>query len=125
MKKYLILLTVLMLSAFTMNASVSAFDGGDDPEDINLEKQNNGDDPTSLNPFTIHAYKTSTQIVILFSNYYGNASAFVYGLGGTAYSDEQVIMGSGFICIDISLLPTGSYTLTLFADSVYYGYFII
>lgn len=127
MKKYLILLTVLILSAFTMNATIPAYDGEDgDPEEINLGQQNNnGDDPTGLQTLNVTAFKVGSCVIIYFTNYSGYASASAFGLMGNAFSGQHYISGAGYIVLDISSLPQGNYTLIVQAGNLYCGSFTL
>lgn len=124
MKKYLILLTVLILSAFTMNATIPVYDGeDDDPEEIIVERQQNGDGPNSLNQCYIQAYKTSTMLTVNIYNYTGNVSVIVFGLNGSVVSLQNDIFGDGTIPINISSLPEGDYTLFVQAGALFIGDF--
>ena len=126
MKKYMILLTVLMLSAFTMNATTPVYDGEEgDPEVIDLGQQHNGEDPTGIQTLGITAYKTGTSIVITFINYSGYANASALGLSGNVFSGQQYISGTGLIILDISSLPQGNYSLFVQAGNLYCGSFTI
>lgn len=123
MKKIILFLTIVLFSAFSTTAVVPAFDDGDDGDEIDLHRGQNGDGPTSVYVCSIQAYKTDTQVIITFSNYYGNASAVILGIGGNVFSNQQFIDGAGILYVDISSLPSGSYSLTVFADTVYSGTF--
>jgi len=126
MKKIVLFLIILMLSVFSMDAATPAFndcDDGEEPDEIVLHSEQNGEDPSSVHICYLQAYKTSTHVLVVFSNYCGNASAVVFGLGGSIFSSQQYINGSGILSVDISSLPSGLYSLTVFADTVYSGTF--
>lgn len=119
----MILFTALLLSAFQLNAFIPDGDEGD-PEEIELYNSNNqGNGPTSVNTFTIHAYKTNTTVYVLFSGYTGNANLVASGLGGTIFSGSQWVNGTGCIILNISSLPEGDYTLDIYCSSAYWGCF--
>lgn len=122
MKKLFSLCATLLMIITLSNAFIPARNG-DNPEEIELKNQQNREEPTSFNHCYIHAYKTDFQVIIYFSNYSWNASAVVSGLGGFAVSGQQSIVGTGYVYIDISSLPAGMYSLTVFADSLYSGTF--
>lgn len=123
MKKLMILFTALLLSAFQLNAFIPDGDEGD-PEEIDLTVQQGGDDPTSLNTCTIHAYKTNSSVLITISNYFGNLSAVIFGSSGNLFGHKS-ISGSGILSIDISAMAQGDCTLVIQVDHSYIGYFTI
>lgn len=117
----MILFAAMMFSAFQLNAVIPSNDG-DDPETIELTQQNGGEEnPNSLNPVFVSAYKTSTTVVVEISGYSGNVVAAIWGTGGNILSDNNPIYGSGQILMNISSLPTGTYTLYIFLNNKIYS----
>lgn len=111
-----------------MNAITVIPDGDEedpDPEEIDLGSQYSGEDPTSLSSTHISAFKAGTFISIHIDNYYGNVDASILGIGGHITSNQNPITGSGVIILNISSLPSGPYSLLVFAERVYQGDFTI
>ena len=111
-----------------MNAIAYISDGDDDdpdPEEINLGSQYSGEDPTSLNSTHISAFKVGTSISIHIDNFFGNVDASVLGISGHITSNQNPITGSGVIFLNISSLPSGTYSLLIFAERTYQGDFTI
>lgn len=123
MKKLMIILTALMLSAFPMHAFIPDGDDGEDPEEIELTQQG-GEDPTSSNTRLVQAFKTQTTVFVTVSNYTGSLSAVVYGSSGNLF-EHKSINGSGLLVIDISSLNGGDYSIVIQAGHCYLGFFTI
>lgn len=122
MKKYFIILTALLMSTIF---TCSTFSGSinDDPEEIQIERQQNGDEPTSTGTCLVQAFKTSTLLMTNFYNYTGNSSVIVIGQYGNIISASSMIVGSGTIVLNISTLPDGDYSIFINSDAVYIGTF--
>lgn len=125
MKRFLSFLAALLLSTLTMNAIAFIPDGDEeDPEKVDVgQQQNNGEEPTSLFATYVNAYKTSSLLTVELGNFTGNALVSVIGLNGYIVSDNNPIVGSGVVVLDISSLPSGQYTLFIQANQVYQGFF--
>ncbi len=124
MKPSIPLFAALLLSSFSINATPCYSYGDDeDPEEIEITALNNGEDPNSTNTVYVTAYKTQTEIVVTIQNYYGNAGAFVRGMGCSISSEQVNIVGTGMIIINIASLPCGNYSLIVSADQLYQGAF--
>ena len=123
MKKLLFIFVVIFLSAFQVNAMLPVCDDGDDPEEIELNQQQGGDEnPTSLNLLSVRAFKTSQGIIVNLSNYTGNVAIVVTGTGGSILSAHNQIIDIGSIFINTTSLPSGSYTLLIYVNNTYVGY---
>lgn len=126
MKKEFLFVLVLLVMCLSNNSNLYAYcedDGDDDPEEIELQEQNGNAGPTSLNQFGISAYKTSSFVYVDVFNYSGNVSVFIGGIGGSVYSNQNPIVGSGRIIVDISSLPSGLYFVFIQANQLYQGSF--
>lgn len=124
MKTNLLIIVATMLLFFPPLNAAPFTDGDDgDPEEIDLGRQGNNENPNSLNAVYVTAYKTTSQVVIEISNYSGNVSAAVIGMGGSVLSNHNPILGMGIIILDISSIPSGNYTLFISADQLYLGSF--
>jgi hypothetical protein len=126
MKKYFFLLTALLLVVPPLNATFPVFIGEDgDPEEIDLNNPVNGEEPTSLNTCTVHAFKTSDSIIVRVSGYIGNISVAIIGLGGSVYSGIRPIIGNGEVILDITSLSEGDYMIYIHTSICYQGTFRI
>jgi len=124
MKRLLSFLAALLLCMFPMNAIAFIPDGDEeDPEKVDVGQLQNGEDPTSYATTYVNAYKTNTTLTVELGNFTGNASVSVIGLNGYIVSDNNPIVGSGVVILDISSLPSGQYTLFIQANQVYQGFF--
>mgnify|MGYP007069960622 FL=1 len=108
-----------------MNAITFIPDGDDeDPEKVDVgQQQNNGEDPTSFSTTYVTAYKTSSSLTVEINNFTGNAVVSIIGINGFIASDNNPILGSGAVIVDISSLPSGQYTLYIQANQIFQGFF--
>lgn len=124
MNRLTLFITFMLLCMFPMNAIAFIPDGDEeDPEKVDVGQQHNGEDPTSYATTYVNAYKTNTTLTVELGNFTGNASVSVIGLNGYIVSDNNPIVGSGVVILDISSLPSGQYTLFIQANQVYQGFF--
>lgn len=123
MKRLVIFFLFAVFMIIPVFAMTSMLDNDEYPEEIPVEKQSSGDDPTSLGGCTIQAWLMSSTIRVDISNYSGYATVAATGIGGVSGPIQAQIVGSGQIYLDISLLPEGYYTLTIQADGIYIGLF--
>lgn len=126
MKKLMIILTALMLSAFPMHAFIPDGDDGEDPEEIELQNQQggNGEIPTSINQTHVSAFKTSNFLTIYISGYSGNVAVSIIGPSSHIILGNNLVNGSRILVIDISSLASGDYLIFIQANSLYYGSFL-
>lgn len=128
MKKVFLLVPVLFFMCLSNISTLYAFSGDDDddPEEIDLttQQQSGNEGPTSLNQISVNAYKTSSSVFIDLSNYSGNVVVLIAGMGGSIYSDQNLIIGAGRVLVDISSLPSGHYFVMVQANQVYQGSFM-
>ncbi len=125
MKRFLPFFAALLLSLFPINATAPNLDGDEnDPEIVDVvQQQNNGEDPSSNSATYVRAYKTSSSLTVQIENFTGNAVVSVIGIGGYIVSDNNPIVGSGIVVLDISSLPSGQYTLFIQANHIFQGFF--
>ena len=126
MNRLTLFITFMLLCMFPMNAIAFIPDGDEedpDPEEIDINKQQTGSDPTSLNICEVHAFKVGNAVMISISGYTGNASAVVFCGGMNTLSNDVWINGYGSILLDITIIPEGECTLYIQASGTYTGYF--
>lgn len=122
--KKLLVLTTFLLSIYHMNALQIELHRGDEPEEIEINTQQGGDDnPTSLNFESVQAFKTSNSVIVGIENYSGNVAVVITGPGGSILSAHNHVVNSGCITTDTSLLLPGIYSLYIYTSATYVGYF--
>ena len=118
------LLTALFCILACIPYSIFAYGGTekscDDPDEIELVQQQNGEEPTSLQQHSVVAFKTDDAVVIRLSNCYGSAVACITGIFSIMTSGIIPLNGNAEILLDISSLPTGCYSLNINVSGVQY-----
>ena len=129
MKHITILLATVLLSIISTNAGIPCYTtipDDDEPVEIPLGGEQNGEDPTPLSTgaMQVSALKYSEYIEVSVSNFTGNVIVCVVGNGEQLLSPNNLIVENGIIHTDIAALSSGYYHLMIYAGSLLEGYFI-
>lgn len=123
MKRFVTFFLFAVFMTVPVFSMTSTIDDEEDPEEIPIGQNQNGYGPTSVGGVSVQAWLTTSSIYVDIYNYTGYAMVMITGVEGVVGPVQSQISGAGQICLDITSLPEGFYTIVIQAGSTFTGCF--